>query len=272
MRASVSVGALALGLALAVPASASDVGYIYGRVVTVDGDQYEGQLRWGKEEAFWDDIFNANKVENENLDYVDHDVLNRMRWREPWRSWGLFFGNRNRQFTHLFAIRFGDLSRIRVRGGHDLVVEFRNGEQLKLDDGSNDVGARVTVVDPRHGIQTLEWDRIRSIEFRETPAKLAKKLGDPLYGTVKSGNYEFTGHIQWDNDECLSIDELDGDTGDGDAAIAFGEIASIRKHRRGVLVRMKSGAELYLSGSNDVNRRNRGIVVKIANLGSVKIG
>ena len=272
MKACVLVGALALGLALVAPASASDAGYIYGRVVTVDGKQYEGQLRWGKEEAFWDDIFNADKVENQNLEYVDEKVLDRMRWRRPWRSWGAFFGDHDKEFTHLFAVRFGDLERIRVRGGENLEVEFRNGDALRLHGGSNDVGARVTVVDPRLGRHAIEWRRIRTIEFRETPAKLASKLGDPLYGTVKSGKLEFTGHIQWDNDECLSIDELNGDTDDGDVDIRFGDIASIRKHRSGALVRLKSGSELYVRGTNDVNRSNRGVLVKVPGLGSVKIG
>ena len=73
MKASVAVAALALGL-VAAPAFASDVGYIYGRVETVSGDHYEGELRWGKEEAFWDDIFNAGKAKNDNLEYVDDKV------------------------------------------------------------------------------------------------------------------------------------------------------------------------------------------------------
>jgi len=257
---------------LATPVSASDVGYIYGRVETVEGDAYEGQLRWGEEEAFWDDTFNANKVENENLEYVDDNIRRRMRAGHPWRQLTHAFGNRDEEFTHLFAIRFGDLARIHVRNGDKLVVEFRNGKQLRLEGGSNDVGAEITVMDPQKGRQTLKWNRIETIEFRETPAKLAKKLGDPIYGTVKSRNYEFTGRIQWDHDECLSIDKLDGDTNDGKVSIDFGDIASIRKHRSGALVKLKSGEEQYLRGSNDVNRENRGIVVRVKGVGSVKIG
>ncbi len=260
MRAFLPVVALTLGLLFAGPAASSDVGYIYGRVVTVEGESYEGQIRWGKEEAFWDDIFNATKVVNENLEYLDDQRLDRMRLRRPWRSFGSFFGDRDEQFTHVFAARFGDLAGIR-RGADGLVVEFRNGERLKLGGGSNDVEARITVVDPRRGQHAIEWNRIRSVQFQETPHKLRRKLGDPLYGTVKAGKLEFTGHIQWDHDECLSIDELDGRSDDGRVAIQFGQIASIRKHLLGAVVRMKSGSERYLRGTNDVNReksRHRG--------------
>ena len=272
MKARFLVVTFVLGLVLAGPAAASDAGYLYGRVVTDDGDEYVGQLRWGKEEAFWDDIFNATKVRNENLDHVDPAVLDRMRNRRPWRAVGGFFGDQDGDFTHLFAARFGDLAAIRVRGKDGLVVEFRNGETLRLEGGSNDVGADVTVMDREQGKQVIEWNRIRTVEFEETPAGLGKKLGEPLYGTVVSGKYEFTGHIQWDHDECLSVDQLDGHTDEGKQSIPFRDIAAIRKHRAGALVTTKSGREEYLRGTNDVNRENRGVLVKIAGLGSVKIG
>jgi hypothetical protein len=270
VSARVSIAALALGLGLASPVFGSDVGYIYGRVETVDGGSYEGQLRWGTEESFWDDIFNATKLENENLDYVDRKVLRRVR-REPWNVWDLFRDHDGR-FDHIFAVRFGDLKRIHVRRGDDLVVEFRNGDDLRLRDGSNDIGARITVVDANRGRHELKWNRIRTIEFRDTPAKLHDKLGEPIYGTVKSGRYDFTGRIQWDDDECLTIDELDGETQDGKVSVAFGDIAAIRKHRRGALVRLKSGSELYLTGTNDVNHGNRGVIVVVPRVGTVKIG
>lgn len=269
MNGRVSIAVLALGLALATPASPSDVGYLYGRVETVTGDSYRGQLRWGTEESFWDDIFNATKRENENLRYVDRKVLDRSNWRH-WSGWD-FLGNHG-GFEHLFAIRFGDLKRIHVRHGDDLVVEFRNGEELELRGGSNDVGAEITVVDPKLGMRELKWNRIRTIEFKDTPAKLHDKLGEPIYGTVKSGRYDFTGRIQWDHDECLTGDKLDGETRDGKVHIAFGDIAAIRKYRRGALVKLKSGSDLYLTGTNDVNYENRGVVVIVPRVGTVKIG
>lgn len=271
MSAPVAFVSLALGLVLAVPALASDAGYIYGRVTTVDRDVYEGELRWGDEESFWDDTFNATKYENENLRYVDRNVLEDIRWDNK-GAWDAFVGRRDQSFNHLFAVRFGDLKRIDVEDDDELEVTFRNGETMRLGDGSNDVGAAVTVLDGKQGRHSVRWNRIRSVEFVETPSKLTRKLGQPLYGTVKSGKYEFTGRIQWDNDECLSIDELDGETSDGKVSLEFEDIASIRKHRSGALVTLKSGSEIYLRGTNDVNDENRGVVVIVPGVGSVKVG
>ena len=271
MNAKVSIAVLALGLALGHPVFASDAGYIYGRVETVDGDTYEGQLRWGKEESFWDDIFNATKVENENLDYLDRKTLSRIRRQQNF-DWDFIFGNKSGSFTHVFAIRFGDLKRIRIGGGEDLVVTFRNDEEMRLEGGSNDVGAVITVADAKRGQHELNWNRIRTIDFANTPTKLAAKLGEPIYGTVKSGRLDFTGRIQWDHDECLTVDRLDGDTEDGRVHLAFADIKAIRKYRNGVLVALKSGEEQYVYGSNDVNQDNRGVVIIVPGVGSVKVG
>ena len=191
---------LALCLASAQPVFASDVGYLYGRVETDDGQTYRGELRWGEEESFWDDLFNADKAENENLAYLDDRTLDHVRTHH-WASFD-FFSMADPDLSHVFAVRFGDLKRIEVGNGEDATAEFRNGEELTLHGGSNDIGARITVVDTKRGLQDLRWSRIRTITFEETPAKLDDKLGEPIYGTVRSGKYDFTGRIQWDNDEC----------------------------------------------------------------------
>jgi hypothetical protein len=199
-------------------------------------------------------------------------VLDRVRWDNwgNWGNWDFIFGKNNRHaFDHLFAVRFGDLKRLDLQQGENLIAELRNGEEVELKGGSNDVGARITVVDAKQGQHSLKWNRIRTVEFLNTPEKLADKLGDPIYGTVKSGKLEFTGRIQWDHDECLTTDELDGDTRDGDVSVEFGDIASIQKYRRGARVKLKSGKELYLTNSNDVNSQNRGVVVVVPKLGSV---
>lgn len=270
MSTRISIAVLALGLVLSGPAMASDAGYIYGRVEMQTGESYEGELRWGEEEAFWDDIFNSDKVGNENLAYFDRSQIERIRDRH-WNGWN-FFGVFDPDLTHSFAARFGDLKRIEVKGGDDLVAVFRNGKELRLHGGSNDVGARITVIDSKLGRRELKWSHIRTIEFEDTPAKLADKLGEPIYGTVKTGRYEFTGRIQWDNDETLSTDELDGETPKGRESIEFGDIAAIHRYRAGALVKLKAGPELYMHGTNDVNHDNRGIVVVVDGLGSVKVG
>src|SRR5262245_18359194 len=169
MRARVSIIVLASVLAVAAPVLASDVGYIYGRIETVDGDQYLGQLRWGDEESFWDDLFNADKAENENLALMDPATLERVRSRH-WGSW-VFFGAgiHDPSLTHSLAVRFGDLRRLEIQSGNDVIAEFRNGDQLPLHGGSNDIGAEITVADPKFGTRQVRWSRIRSIEFMDTP-------------------------------------------------------------------------------------------------------
>ncbi len=271
MKRLIAMTALAAGLATVAPAHASDTGYIHGRVVTESGDTYQGELRWGDEEAFWEDMFNATKTRNDFVQYLNDDQLERLR-RDHRGLWERIFEHRDDDFEHVFEIRFGDLKRIDVDGRNRIEATFRNGKTIALGGGSNDVGARITVVDADGGTRRIGWNRIRSIEFTPAPEHIAHKLGLPLYGTVRTHRFEFTGCIQWDNDECLSIDKLDGDDRDGDVSIPFSDIASIRKRGRGVRVRLLDGSEMDLTGSNDVNGENRGVVVKVKEIGSVRIG
>ena len=143
----------------------------------------------------------------------------------------------------------------------EVKLTMRNGETFYIKDGSNDFGAEVHVMDAELGKSTFRWSRIESVEFMETPNRLDDKMGNPLYGTIEFYGGEYTGFIQWDHDERLSTDILDGDTRDGDMKIEFGKLASIERDKGGSNVVTQSGRELYLRGSNDVNSGNRGIIV-----------
>ena len=116
-------------------------------------------------------------------------------------------------------------------------------------------------MDDELGETSFRWSRIESIEFMATPANLKSTMGEALYGTVQYYGGELTGVIQWDHDERLSTDVLDGDSRDGDIKIEFGNLESIEKDGSGSTVVTKSGREMYLRGSNDVNSSNRGIIV-----------
>ena len=52
---------------------------IYGKVTTISGESYTGQIRWGKEEAFWTDLFNGNKEGNDNYRYLSREDRSRLR-------------------------------------------------------------------------------------------------------------------------------------------------------------------------------------------------
>ncbi|MCZ6767201.1 MAG: hypothetical protein O7D32_09765 [bacterium] len=262
----------AFSATLAGPASAEfDTGYLYGRVITVDGTTYQGEIRWGREETFWDDMFNTTKIENPNIDYLDDDELESIERKD--RSWwdDTFSWGRDDEHTHRFAVRFGDVRAIEM-DGDEVEIEFNNGMKMAFEGGSNDIGASIIVLDAETGRVKLKWDRVKRVEFMNTPNRLEVKLGDPLYGTVETRHGSFTGLVQWDHEECLTSDVLDGDTRDGDMSISFGNIESIeKKGKNRSLVTLRSGRKLELRGSNDVNHDNRGIVVKDPDFGKVKV-
>jgi hypothetical protein len=249
---------------LSVKSQAQDQALIYGTITTIDGEQYTGQLRWGKEEAIWTDLFNGTKEENENYRYLSRDDREAMRDRQRNRNrgwtWGYSSSSRY-ETTHEFQARFGDISKIEINRRSEVKLTMRDGETVYVQNGSNDFDTEVTVMDSDLGKTSFRWNRIEEVEFKEAPKSFNDKLGDPLYGTVSFYGGEYTGFIQWDHDERLSTDILDGDTKDGDVKIEFGKIQSIEKERGGSQVTLASGRELYLRGSNDVDNGNRGIIV-----------
>lgn len=254
---------------------------IYGKVETIDGDSYEGQIRWGKEEAFWFDHFNSSKPENENLDLlssreIDNLDRNRHNNNNSWMAWrnNWFSSNNNswgNNHTHSFACEFGDIKRIEPGRGERIRVTLQNGDVLRMDGGSNDVGASVRVYDEEQGLLKIAWDNIETVDFFNAPRSYQSKFGQPLYGTVLTSSGSFSGYVQWDHDERLSDDELNGDIRGGELDLPFRKIKTITKTYRGVEVEVLSGRRFDMSGSNDVNNDNRGIIVNIAGMGRVDI-
>lgn len=253
-----------LALVSTITVNAQDEALIYGKVTTIDGDTYTGQIRWGKEEAFWTDLFNGNKEDNENYRYLSREdrreLGDRSRRNRSWNGWSVSW-SRDYETTHEFQARFGDITSIEINRRSEVKLTLRNGETMYVEDGSNDFGTTIHVMDPELGKSSFKWSRVESVEFMDTPKNLGDKMGDPLYGTVEFYGGEYTGFIQWDHDERLSTDILDGDTRDGDVKIEFGKLASIERERGGSNIVTKSGREMYLRGSNDVNSDNKGIIV-----------
>jgi len=245
--------------------NAQDEALIYGKLTTIDGDSYTGQIRWGKEEAIWTDIFNGTKEENENYRFLSREERNDMREDRRrgnrWNGWNISWGNNDYETTHEFQARFGDIAKLEIERRSEVKLTLRNGESMFIENGSNDFDTEIHIMDTELGKTSFRWSRIEMVEFMETPKNLSEKMGDALYGTVAFYGGEYTGFIQWDHDERLSEDILDGDTRDGDVKIEFGKLASIERDRGGSNIVTKSGREMYLRGSNDVNSGNRGIIV-----------
>jgi hypothetical protein len=269
-------------LYLSFTASAQDEGFIYGKVYMYDDRVYEGPIRWGKEEVYWIDIFNAGKEKNPNLKFLssrERDDLERRQ--SEWGYWGSSFwtkwvgadwGNGNGDFTHQFSCQFGELKSIEPDGRKYVNVELQNGTKFSLlGEGYNDVGLEIRIMDKEMGQVEVEWNRIQKVEFIKTPKRIENKFGNPLYGTVEAYGKKFTGYIQWDHDERISTDKLDGDSEDGDLSIEMGKIKSIERTGGRSLVVLKSGRELRMDGSNDVSSGHRGVIVMNNDFPSIDI-
>lgn len=262
-------------LAVVIPSllRAQDEGFLYGKVHTTDNKVYEGPIRWGKEEVYWVDVFNAGKEDNPNLRYLSSRERDELYDRQnSWNSWGgdlvsrfVSWGNSgygDDDFEHQFACQFGAIKTVTPSGRKYVTLEMRDGKMVHLKgEGYNDVGLDVQVMDEELGAIEVAWVRIDKVVFMPAPKNISRKFGSPLYGTVQTFGKTVTGFIQWDHDERLHSDKLDGDTEDGDLSIEFGKIASIERRGSRSFVTLKSGRELLMRGSNDVDNSNRGIII-----------
>ena len=263
-----------------IQVSAQDEGFIYGRVTTEDGDVYEGPIRWGKEEVYWTDMFNASKKENKNLDYLSNRELDDLEDRYYDRNNNLVsrfinieWNDNDNRFVHEFSTEFGNIKALRIRSNSRVEVTLKNGDEIDVDgSGYNDIGAKLRVIDKELGTIRISWSNLEKVEFLPTPSRLDENFGAPLYGTVICDLGEFTGYVQWDHDERVGTDVLDGEEDGDDYEIAFSKIASIEKDGfSSSIVTLKSGRELDLRGTNDVDDDNKGIIVTVKGLGRVDI-
>lgn len=234
-------------------------GHIYGKVYTAR-TTYVGVIRWGGEEVFWTDLFNASKTDNSFKNYIP-DKDRKEWWQEyDWSFSGIW---KNSGSIHQFTCQFGNIKEMLNLRDDEVTIKLKNGATITLDgSGYNDIGGKVQVLDDELGVVNVAWDKIDRIEFLPTPATVDRVFGNPLYGTVEGARREkYTGYIVWDNDERLNSDKLDGDTEDGDVSFRFAEIESIEKDGNGCQVKLRSGRSIFLDDSNDVNDGNRGVLV-----------
>jgi hypothetical protein len=253
------------------PVAETHKGFLYGRITTTDGATYEGRLRWGGgEEAFWGDYFNGSKDENP---WVAHVPLERLpRESRPIEIFGVAIAHRERQIDlgRPFMARFGDIAHIEARGT-DVRVTLKSGTAFDLDRFSaSDFDDGMRVWDGRRGVVDLDSLRIRTIELLPTPSLGAAPYR--LHGTVRTRQGDFTGFVQWDREECVGPDELDGHTAQGELSLRFDTIRSIaRRSRDSSLVTLLDGREIVLSDTREVGHGNRGIYVDDRRYGRVLI-
>ena len=256
-------------------------GFLYGRVSTDGGAAYLGRLRFGRdEEAFWGDYFNGFKDENPWA--ARSQVPELISQRRAFTIFGLEIplGERQVDVGRPFMARFGDIARIEGRG-LDVRVTLKSGTVFDLNrNAANDFDDGVRVWDDRSGVVDLaSWAggippaarvRIRAIELLPT-ARLGA-VPARLHGTVHTQQGNFSGFVQWDRQDCVGLDTLDGRTADGALSIRFDTIRSIaRRSDGGSLVTLLDGRKIGLAGSREVGSENRGIYVDDPRYGRVLV-
>ncbi|MDH4156845.1 MAG: hypothetical protein OEW00_06175 [candidate division Zixibacteria bacterium] len=275
--------ACAILVLFALSALADNSGRIYGVVTTVDGDTFEGLIRWDKNEGSWVDLLNGNKeIPKKYLSrskssgrkkYSDREGSIRILGMEIGRISGTGWDWSNSAQS---GIRFGHIKSMEILDDDHIRLVTQSGLEVELGEGSTDIGSdirEIIIEDRNEGEIELVWDDIEMIEFMAAKTDKESSFGERLYGKLETRRGEqFVGFVCWDVDELFAADILDGDEKRRKRKISFGKIAAIERYSSsGATVIMQDGDEMLLRGSNDVNDENRGITICDNNLGQVVV-
>jgi hypothetical protein len=251
-------------------------GRIYGKLTTVNGEVFEGPIRWDLNEGSWVDILNGTKQ------LTGCSIgSSRKKYGERKKSIKIF-GLRiektedySRIGSALSGIRFGHIKTLEVLDDNEVIVTLKSGEEVELRGNSSDIGGsirEIVIEDIDEGEIEFDWDDIERIDFM-AGTDIKSNYGERLYGTLitRRGD-EFTGWVCWDVDEMFEEDILDGKEKRRNRKIEFGKISAIERYSSSsALVILKSGDELALKGTNDVDDDNRGIIITDVGLGQVVV-
>ena len=245
--------------------------FLYGRITLADGATYEGRLRFGQhQEAFWGDYLNGFKQQNPWAAHVPSELLRKEP--RPIKIFGITIAKREEQIDLVrpFMARFGDITRIELLG-RNVRVTLKSGTVFDADwYSSNDLDDGVRVWDGSRGVLDFGARRIRTIDL--LPAATAGAVPQRLHGTVRTGQGDFTGFIQWNRNMGVSTDELSGRTANKNLRLRFDTLRSIARHSSdSCLVTLLDGREIVLSGTREVGHDNLGIYVDDGRYGRVLI-
>jgi hypothetical protein len=243
-------------------------GEIHGTIRTTDDRVLTGPIRWDKNEAFWDDTLDASKSE---VIRQEEDG-----YRFSLFGWEIVNTGAAQHRLKSQAIQFGHIRSIEPLPSGDALLVLKSGDELELlAAGSSDLGNAMrglTIRDPRLGEVELSWNQLLRVDFSSGPGEGLDARR--LYGTVETASgAKLTGFIVWDADELFVGDTLDGEDGKSEHEIPFGEIREIHPLHDGSRVVLRSGDELVLGGSNDVDvhQGHRGIAVVMPGLGTAEL-
>ncbi len=251
---------------------------IYGVIHTTGGEDFEGFIRWDKNEVGWDNILDGTKNRPR--------MRNRRERRKRKKSWveSIFGSGSFSSRSSQSGVQFGFLERLESDGDNEVIVTLKGGVEVELRNGSTDIGddiREILIDDLTQGEIELGWEDIDWISF-STPDERAltnrsRESRFPgihrLYGSVLTRRGDtFTGFIGWDYDEAMTTDILNGSVAGRKRKLKFGKIASIeRRGTDGSIVITKDGKKLRMEDSNDVDSGNRGIVITDASLGRIVV-
>ncbi len=273
------LSALLCGLGLSGPVCAQDADRIWGQVHTKSGEVHEGFIRWDRNQVSWVDILGGSKdvppenylawLESRETDEPPVRTIDLLGYRITWEENDPDFPPTSRS-----GIRFGHLSSLRIIGRDRVELTLRSGELLKLEGSAVRRTIREVTIDaPGRRQLELDWRDLDWVLFYAVPAG-ARAPSHRLHGTVedRQGN-RYIGYVSWDRDEILKSDVLDGEDmqGGDDREIRFDEIASIARVPGGARIVLVNGNVRELTGTRDVDRRNRGIAISDPRLGTVEV-
>lgn len=272
-----------LGCALASilgAAAGDDGGQLYGTVVLRDGGEVSGALRWDGEEVLWIHHFNGRKAGTYDLDQLAARDREAILGRLPGPQLEIngrvvelarWLGGGGELKPQQFGIEFGAIAEV-VPGGRDRAsIRLRDGSVIEAEGGSNDLGdPDLEVLTGDGARRKIDWDDVERIRFAPAPAG-SSRFPTHLYGRVETEIGAFEGFVEWDNDERRADERLDGEVDGVDEEIAFGSIRSIAKEGTGSRVILVDGVSKLMTGTNDVNAENRGIIVTGPEFGQVDI-
>lgn len=240
-------------------------GYLHGSITLKDDTVKTGVIRWGKDEAYWDDHFNASKEETPYQKYLPKDA--KQKKKGGLKFFGVTFNFNSVGTGRQYIARFGDIAVITPEGQGKALITMKNGKKYGVR-GSGDLDETL-VLSNASGNQEIEWDQIKEIRFSNNSQDLGPRL-KRMYGVVETTQGKFEGFVAWDREERRADDILDGEEGEIDREIPFGDIRIMEKlSKQETKVILRDGTTRILSGTNDVNRDNRGIEVNDARFGRV---
>lgn len=212
---------------------------VYGRVVTREGTQRTGFIRWDRNEGSWADVLDATKGDRKS------------------------------------GLRFGNIRSIEPRGARAARVILKSGQVVDFNSDLTDLGSDVRgvmVTGPGGASTLMRWSDLRRVDLRAAPPG-QRAVDRRLWGTLRTrSGLRFTGWITWDVTDIYASDRLDGREGGRERHIPFGEISSIeRRGSNGARVILRDGRAVDLRGREDVSNANNGITVSDPGLGEVKL-